>query len=131
MVTELRTIPGFPDYAVTRDGRVWSKPRLDSRGERCGDRWLKPEVSGKGCLQVRLFLSGKRQSRMISRLVLEAWVGPHPDGMECRHLDGDPTNNNLSNLKWGTRSETMRDSIQHGTRRETCHRIACGRLPNK
>lgn len=35
--------------------------------------------------------------------------------MECRHLDGDPTNNTVDNLCWGTRLENQRDRIEHGT----------------
>jgi hypothetical protein len=37
--------------------------------------------------------------------------------MECRHLDGDPANNALTNLAWGTRAENMHDKIRHGTER--------------
>jgi len=53
--------------------------------------------------------------RYVHRLVLEAFVGPCPEGMQCRHLDGDKTNNSLSNLKWGTPSENNSDKVLHGT----------------
>ena len=48
-------------------------------------------------------------------LVLETFVGPRPEGMQCRHLDGDETNNHISNLCWGTVAENHRDKILHGT----------------
>jgi predicted XRE-type DNA-binding protein len=35
--------------------------------------------------------------------------------MECRHLDGNPENNRVDNLCWGTRSENAQDSMKHGT----------------
>lgn len=35
--------------------------------------------------------------------------------MECCHIDGDPTNNNLRNLRWGTRESNCADKIRHGT----------------
>lgn len=35
--------------------------------------------------------------------------------MECRHLDGNPANNRLSNLKWGTKVENESDKRRHGT----------------
>jgi len=43
---------------------------------------------------------------------MEAFGIARPDGMECRHLDGNPTNNALSNLAWGTRQQNIMDYIQ-------------------
>lgn len=54
-------------------------------------------------------------SVLIHRLVLEAFVGPRPDGLEARHRDGDPTNNRLDNLLWGTSSDNENDKRRHGT----------------
>lgn len=55
-----------------------------------------------------------RKQHFVHRLVLLAFVGPPEAGQECRHLDGDPTNNKLGNLKWGTKSENMADRDLHG-----------------
>jgi DNA-binding CsgD family transcriptional regulator len=33
----------------------------------------------------------------------------------CRHLDGNPANNHISNLGWGTNSENTQDRLEHGT----------------
>lgn len=46
-------------------------------------------------------------------MVLEAFVGPCPPGQECRHLDGDPSNNRVENLAWGTHEENAGDMIRH------------------
>jgi predicted XRE-type DNA-binding protein len=52
----------------------------------------------------------------IHRLVLEAFVGPCPAGMEACHFpDRDPDNNHLENLRWGTKSDNAKDAMQHGT----------------
>jgi hypothetical protein len=55
----------------------------------------------------------------IHRLVLEAFVGPRPEDMECRHLDGNPTNNRLDNLAWGYHWENMEDVQKHNKRKLT------------
>lgn len=102
---DLREIPGFPNYLVTKDGRVWS---IRSK------KWLKPWITD-GYLLLRLCLQGSAKTYKIHRLVLEAYVGPCPEGMECRHLDGDRVNNHLDNLKWGTHVENMQDAVQHNT----------------
>lgn len=112
----LKTIPGFPNYAITKDGRVWSKPRTDSIYRLRGGRWLTPQKTKNGkYLRVKLCVNGLVFRIQVHSLVLETFVGPCPDGMECRHLDGNPSNNKLDNLKWGTKSENAQDAIRHGT----------------
>jgi hypothetical protein len=49
------------------------------------------------------------------KLVMEAFVGPKPQGMECCHNDGDSWNNHLSNLRWDTPRNNQLDRIKHGT----------------
>jgi len=66
-------------------------------------------------LKVTLRLDGRRRSEFVHRLVLLAFVGPCLLGMECRHGDGDPTNNVAANLSWGTRTQNHRDRKRHGT----------------
>ena len=48
---------------------------------------------------------------------MSAFVGPCPEGQEVRHLDGDPTNNAINNLAYGTGSENKRDMYLHGGRK--------------
>lgn len=55
-----------------------------------------------------------RGTVQVGRLVLEAFVGPCPPGMECCHNDDNPTNNTLGNLRWGTHSDNMRDAYRNG-----------------
>lgn len=47
--------------------------------------------------------------------MLAAFVGPCPEGLEVCHLDGDPLNNRLSNLRYDTRSANNLDKVGHGT----------------
>jgi hypothetical protein len=50
----------------------------------------------------------------VHKLICEAFLGPKPDGLITRHLDGDPTNNKLSNLAYGTHKENEEDKRKHG-----------------
>lgn len=104
-------------YQVSDHGRIRSY---------CGKRWgnpprqlprvLKPGLDGAmGYLAVNLAgPTGIKRGR-IHRLVAAAFIGPCPNGQEVRHLDGDPKNNHLSNLAYGTRRTNRADSIGHGT----------------
>lgn len=105
-------VVGEPGYRVGDDGSAWS---LWLPGGKMGASWhrLNPGTNSEGYRHIRLRLSGKQ--RKIHQLILEAFVGPCPPGMECRHLDGNPANNRLDNLAWGIRPENARDRVRHGT----------------
>lgn len=62
-----------------------------------------------------LYKNNIRKECLVHRLVLETFIGPCPFGMECRHLDGNPKNNKLDNLCWGTKLENIQDRRMHGT----------------
>ena len=98
-------------YDVSDWGRVWGVRRERTRG---GIRTL-VKNSPAGHLAVALYGNGRRERWLVHRLVLAAFVGPCPEGMEVRHLDGDPTNNSLDNLAYGTKGENNRDAVRHGT----------------
>lgn len=112
---EIRHCPGCDGYAVGDDGSVWSCRH--PHGYLSEWRQLKPHATNKyGHLSVSIWRDGKKVMRSVHRFVLEAFVGPCPDGMECRHFpDRDPGNNRRSNLQWGTHAENMHDMVIHGT----------------
>jgi hypothetical protein len=64
---------------------------------------------------VTLCSNGRQESWFVHQLVAAAFLGPRPDGLEVRHLDGDPLNNAVSNLAYGTRLENIQDKKRHGT----------------
>ncbi len=50
----------------------------------------------------------------VHRLVLEAFVGPCPPGLECCHEDGNSANNATTNLRWDTHQSNVADMVRHG-----------------
>lgn len=115
-MVEYREIDRFPDYRVGDDGSVWSKKSgvwLEMNGSRT--------VNRKGekvyCTVVIRDVVGRPHGKYKHRLVLEAFVGPCPEGMEARHYpDRDPTNNKLDNLSWANHIENEKDKEKHGTK---------------
>lgn len=81
-----------------------------------------PQILRYGHHAVLLWCGNKQNMIRVHRMVLEAFVGPCPAGMECRHIDGKSANNAVSNLAWGTSTENQRDRVRHGTsnRGERC-----------
>lgn len=55
----------------------------------------------------------------VHTLVLTTFIGPRPDGMEACHRNGDPTDNRVENLYWGTKSDNMQDMLRHETYAKT------------
>ena len=114
-----RHIVGYENlYMVSDQGRVRSLIRKIGNAHR-GGKVLKPIPVGKwGHLKVGLSRAGECHYALVHRLVLEAFVGPCPHGMEsCHFPDSDPSNNRLNNLRWDTPTANHLDAIKHGTLR--------------
>lgn len=109
---EWRDIPGWEGlYQVSTDGQVKSLPRKRRRSELIVSQQRHPE-SGKWSV---MLWNGKQVTNMrVHNLVLMAFIGPRPPGMFGLHRDDNPDNNQLLNLRWGTRSENSYDMIANG-----------------
>jgi hypothetical protein len=104
-----RWIKGFEKkYSVTRDGCVFSH----FHGRKT---MLKPLKNRGGYLFVNLFISNdKYQNRRIHRLVAEIFLKNPQNKETVNHIDGDKTNNKISNLEWNTMQENMKHAISTG-----------------
>lgn len=112
-----KPIPGFLGYKIGTDGSVWSNWIRGKRPPQTSSTaWqMKTPSDGHGYAMVCLYKQGQRHMRRVCRLVLETFRSPCPKGKECCHKDGNPTNNWLTNLRWGTRKSNMADRLKHGT----------------
>lgn len=92
------------DYYASTLGEIYS---------RITGKILQSSVYGpRGHVGVHL---GRTKRNAVHRLVLLAHIGGPLEGQECRHLNGDPKDNRLENLTWGTAAENMADRVLHGT----------------
>ena len=105
MIVETRSIPGYERYTAKSDGLIIGK----------FGKVLKQQTDDFGYKAVTLYKDDKGKWFFVHRLILMTFVGLPPEGCETRHLDGDPSNNHIDNLEWGTHKQNIQDAIEHGT----------------
>lgn len=103
---ETRPIAGADGYSVSVDGLVWRlEPTL---------RIVPASPTPRGYLVVRIRFNGKRTTKIVHRLVAQAFLAPDPTRPEVNHIDGVKTNNHASNLEWVTSLENQRHAVAIG-----------------
>jgi len=103
---------GYSRYQVGNDGSLWSIHGDASRG--IPYYWR--EVRGSFAVGYRRAkMPGSKSGVMVHQLVLSAFVGPCPDGMQCCHNNGNRADNRLTNLRWDTPKSNSADRHKHGT----------------
>ena len=118
-----RDIPGYEgSYQVSSLGRVRSLPRYVPVHNRvhgimcmrmCPGKILRQSVCDKAG-HVSVHLGKKCRGIPVHQLVMQAFHGFPPPGMEAMHLNGDPRDNRPENLRYGTHSENMLDMYRNG-----------------
>lgn len=107
MTEAWKAIPSAPGYEASDLGGV----RKTSTG-----RVLRQRLTDHGYVTVTLCLGhGDGETEYVHALVLEAFVGPRPVGMQSCHGNGVRTDNRASNLRWDTVSGNAADRIIHKT----------------
>jgi len=107
-MTEVAKIERFPKYRFLSNGSVISLQKSKPLK-------MSPMRQGKYVGLTLTRADGTQERQYVHRLIAEAFHGPCPDGMVCRHIDGDRKNNSAVNLQWGTQSENNLDKNNHGT----------------
>ena len=99
------TIEGFYDcYSVSNKGRV--------KNNRTG-YILKNTLGADGYLSVLLSKNSKKARVRIHTLVANAFLLKDDNRKFVNHIDGDKTNNDVSNLEWCNRSENMVHALEN------------------
>jgi hypothetical protein len=110
-----RNLPDLEGYRFGNDGSAWSQ-RQPGTGKLTGIwRRLKSALDRDGYPQLCLRFSSRHRTFKVHQLVCRAFHGPCPNGMVCRHRDGNPKNAKARNLFWGTVSQNTTDRVRHGT----------------
>lgn len=103
-------IPGYSNYQVSNLGRIWSRPRRNTKGG-----ILRCKLDKQGYVQIDLFNESGRRTRKVHRLVAQAFLGECPAGMEVCHNDGNNQNNAVENLRYDThQNNALQMYREHG-----------------
>lgn len=105
-----KLIEGYDTYWVSDSGEV-------KNSDYYGKERLFSQQMFKGYKRVCLTKDGKKKYHFVHRLVAQAFI-PNPDNKpEIDHIDGNPENNSVTNLKWATREENLANVVY--TRRQS------------
>ena len=114
---EWRPVVGWEGwYSVSSMGRVRSEPRTIIRRDgvvtELNGKLLADRVSTKGYIVAALTRKGRAAYRPVHQLVVEAFIGPIPDGLQVNHKSGIKRDNRLENLE----TVTPRENVAHAYR---------------
>lgn len=101
-----KPLKNFPRYNGSTEGRI-----MNIRTQRI----LKTFVNSQGYELICLRKNNKQYTVKVGRVIAETFLGEHP-GMDVGYKNGDRLQNNISNLEWRTRQETIRDAFDRGTK---------------
>ncbi|MEN6449613.1 MAG: DUF5131 family protein, partial [Thermoguttaceae bacterium] len=78
---------------------------------------LDGDIGDDGHIRVTLYRNGESERILVHRMVLATFDRPAGELEQARHLDGNPANNRIDNLCWGSQSMNWDDSKDHRTHR--------------
>lgn len=127
-----KDIPGFEGiYQASNTGLIRSAPGKVTSSKRFSHRAWKTRVlkhkfrvhGKRRDAAVTLWKDGKCKDHLVSRLVAMTWVEGYAPGLTVNHIDGNPLNNNSTNLEWITLSENIKKGYEDGLFSDCQHSI--------
>jgi hypothetical protein len=110
-----KPVPDFPGYSINTEGVLWTH-LLGKKNPFLPPRVKTPSRGKNGYLITNLVdANGRSRPCKIHVLVMLTFLGPRPPGMMVCHNDGNPANNSIRNLRWGTWQDNFNDAVAHGT----------------
>lgn len=113
-------IPEYEDlYHVSDLERVKTLFRIDKFGRRRSEAIMTPSINGQGYYILELYREGKHQTKLLHRLIGQAFI-PNPENKKCiNHKNSIRHDNSLSNLEWATYSDNNQHAFDFGKQVKT------------
>lgn len=103
---KMREIKGYEGlYMISKNGRIFGLKRR---------KWLSVCTNNKGYVIAVLCKDGKAKSFYCHRLVALTFIPNPKNKPQVNHIDGDKTNNIVTNLEWCTSSENIKHASDTG-----------------
>lgn len=118
-------IKNYPKYCISNLGNIKTFAQSPKGKLMTFSKW------GNSYLRVNLTNDKIQKSFGVAELVLTVFDRPRPPGMQVRHLDGNPENNCINNLAWGTSKENRLDAVKHENERKESRRIHNLKIANR
>lgn len=100
----LKVLDLFSGYTIREDGEVRSR----------FGRIVKQQISKQGYYRLELWANGYGKKYLVHRLLAQAFIDNPDMKPQVNHIDGNKTNNALSNLEWVTQSENQKHAYSLG-----------------
>lgn len=111
-----KVIKGFENYLINEKGEIYSNHT---------NKILKTYVGKDGYKRIDLRKDGKKYKLKIHRLVLSTFSNKeYKNEFDVNHIDGNKSNNNISNLEWCTRKENINHAVHNGLNKQCIKIIA-------
>jgi hypothetical protein len=118
-LTEWKDIPNYENiYQASADGQIRTIPGKITRNAQFSERhWktriLKQKTDRNGYKRVSLWKGAKEADLLVHRIIAEIFIPKVAGKNLVNHLDGNPSNNDVSNLEWCNYSENLIHAYKH------------------
>jgi hypothetical protein len=92
----------FEDYEISNFGNC-----------KKGDKIINGSINNRGYKYFQVQRGGKRINKLFHSMVAEQFIGPYPENSEVDHIDINKLNNNVSNLRYVSHAENMKNILNY------------------
>jgi hypothetical protein len=106
----MQQIKDFPSYSITDNGKVYSHNK---------NKFIYLNKKSNGYIQVNLYKLGKCKTKLVHRLVAEAFILNTYGLQQVNHMNGNKCDNRIVNLEWVNAKENTIHSWGNGLSKNT------------